>query len=166
MTQKQGTGNLETDGKLALPPIRQKIQARKANAPCFVSQAAPADLACQKPTIALSSRPVWGYTPRTRAVGQHAYIGARTQSLQGKGKRFAGNRHADDICRHSGNLLAENPRESDKEMVGAEGFEPPTLCSQSRCATRLRYAPNLPSIVTRHAPPGSLGNHGSALAQR
>src|SRR5579859_1609473 len=26
-------------------------------------------------------------------------------------------------------------------MVGAEGFEPPTLCSQSRCATRLRYAP-------------------------
>ena len=27
------------------------------------------------------------------------------------------------------------------QMVGAEGFEPPTLCSQSRCATRLRYAP-------------------------
>ncbi len=26
-------------------------------------------------------------------------------------------------------------------VVGAEGFEPPTLCSQSRCATRLRYAP-------------------------
>ena len=30
-------------------------------------------------------------------------------------------------------------------MVGAEGFEPPTLCSQSRCATRLRYAP-IPSF--------------------
>jgi hypothetical protein len=29
-------------------------------------------------------------------------------------------------------------------LVGAEGFEPPTLCSQSRCATRLRYAPTLP----------------------
>lgn len=27
-------------------------------------------------------------------------------------------------------------------MVGAEGFEPPTLCSQSECATKLRYAPN------------------------
>jgi hypothetical protein len=26
-------------------------------------------------------------------------------------------------------------------LVGAEGFEPPALCSQSRCATRLRYAP-------------------------
>ena len=27
-------------------------------------------------------------------------------------------------------------------VVGAEGFEPPTLCSQSRCATRLRHAPH------------------------
>ena len=33
-------------------------------------------------------------------------------------------------------------------MVGAEGFEPPTLCSQSRCATRLRYAPTvLPDCI-------------------
>ena len=31
-------------------------------------------------------------------------------------------------------------------MVGAEGFEPPTLCSQSRCATRLRYAP-IPVLI-------------------
>ncbi len=29
----------------------------------------------------------------------------------------------------------------DLSMVGAEGFEPPTLWSQTRCATRLRYAP-------------------------
>jgi hypothetical protein len=33
--------------------------------------------------------------------------------------------------------------QSRKKLVGAEGFEPPTLCSQSRCATRLRYAPIL-----------------------
>src|SRR5215472_443533 len=33
-------------------------------------------------------------------------------------------------------------------MVGAEGFEPPTLCSQSRCATRLRYAPTRSLIVS------------------
>ena len=26
-------------------------------------------------------------------------------------------------------------------MVGATGFEPATPCSQSRCATKLRYAP-------------------------
>jgi hypothetical protein len=28
-----------------------------------------------------------------------------------------------------------------RKVVGATGFEPATLCSQSRCATRLRYAP-------------------------
>ena len=28
-------------------------------------------------------------------------------------------------------------------MVGETGFEPATLCSQSRCATRLRYSPTL-----------------------
>ena len=27
------------------------------------------------------------------------------------------------------------------ELVGARGFEPPTPCSRSKCATRLRYAP-------------------------
>ena len=27
------------------------------------------------------------------------------------------------------------------EVVGVEGFEPPTLWSQTRCATRLRYTP-------------------------
>ena len=29
----------------------------------------------------------------------------------------------------------------EEEMVGAERFELPTLWSQTRCATRLRYAP-------------------------
>ncbi len=29
------------------------------------------------------------------------------------------------------------------ELVGETGFEPATLCSQSRCATRLRYSPTL-----------------------
>src|SRR3954454_20471838 len=33
--------------------------------------------------------------------------------------------------------------------IGARGFEPPTLCSQSRCATRLRHAPSDNSIVSR-----------------
>ncbi len=32
-------------------------------------------------------------------------------------------------------------------MVGARGFEPPAPCSQSRCATRLRHAPNAPSVL-------------------
>ena len=29
-------------------------------------------------------------------------------------------------------------------MVGLRGFEPPTPCSRSRCATRLRYSPTVP----------------------
>ena len=31
---------------------------------------------------------------------------------------------------------------SERRLVGAAGFEPATLCSQSKCATRLRHAPN------------------------
>jgi hypothetical protein len=31
--------------------------------------------------------------------------------------------------------------QEDEKMVGARGFEPPTPCSQSRCAARLRHAP-------------------------
>ena len=33
------------------------------------------------------------------------------------------------------------------EMVGATGFEPATSCSQSKCSTRLSYAP-----TRRHCP--------------
>ncbi len=29
-------------------------------------------------------------------------------------------------------------------LVGPAGFEPTTLCSQSRCATKLRYGPTVP----------------------
>ena len=36
-------------------------------------------------------------------------------------------------------------------LVGAAGFELATLCSQSRCATRLRYAPTA-RILTRQFP--------------
>ena len=38
-----------------------------------------------------------------------------------------------------------------REMVGAAGFELATLCSQSRCATRLRYAPTT-GILTLKSP--------------
>ncbi len=31
-------------------------------------------------------------------------------------------------------------------LVGVERFELPTLCSQSRCATRLRYTPRSPQL--------------------
>jgi hypothetical protein len=35
-----------------------------------------------------------------------------------------------------------------KSLVGETGFEPATLCSQSRCATRLRYSPTLEHFKT------------------
>ena len=41
----------------------------------------------------------------------------------------------------SADMLVGPDESMTDSMVGAEGFEPPTLCSQSRCATRLRYAP-------------------------
>ena len=34
-------------------------------------------------------------------------------------------------------------------MVGVEGFEPPALWSQTRCATRLRYTPTRPFYCLR-----------------
>ncbi len=37
-----------------------------------------------------------------------------------------------------------NPRVSRTFTVGVTGFEPATLCSQSRCATKLRYTPSHP----------------------
>ena len=36
-------------------------------------------------------------------------------------------------------------------MVGVQGFEPWTPCSQSRCATRLRYTPTEPIFYTESA---------------
>ncbi len=36
-------------------------------------------------------------------------------------------------------------------MVGVQGFEPWTPCSQSRCATRLRYTPTEPIFYTEKA---------------
>ncbi len=40
---------------------------------------------------------------------------------------------------------------SKRRLVGARGFEPPTSCSQSRRATRLRHAPSIYFSIFRHA---------------
>ena len=42
-------------------------------------------------------------------------------------------------------------------LVGVRGFEPPTSCSQSKCATRLRYTPNSRKLCHRAA---CLANRG------
>ena len=48
-------------------------------------------------------------------------------------------------------------------MVGVDGFEPPALCSQSRCATRLRYTPTRPADT--QVSWRTVGNAFSRLAQ-
>ena len=44
------------------------------------------------------------------------------------------------------------PAELLAPVVGARGFEPPTPCSQGRCATRLRYAPTRTSCLAWASP--------------
>jgi hypothetical protein len=43
---------------------------------------------------------------------------------------------------------SRGPESSKLEMVGATGFEPATSCSQSKCSTRLSYAPT--TCVSSH----------------
>ena len=50
-----------------------------------------------------------------------------------------------------GQILAGSISELIEKMVGVQGFEPWTPCSQSRCATRLRYTPTEPIFYTDRA---------------
>ena len=57
-------------------------------------------------------------------------------------------------CRHHVQHSTEPPEsrarlQDSRCVVGVEGFEPPTPCSQSRCATRLRYTPRKCCVQTR-----------------
>jgi len=46
----------------------------------------------------------------------------------------------DTFSKIEDNKISENAQ---KDKVGAGGFEPPTPCSQGRCASRLRHAPSV-----------------------
>ena len=70
---------------------------------------------------------------------------------------------------------AEDAREHERSlarlraasMVGAAGFEPATLCSQSRCATRLRHAPRSANEAPScHAPAAARNARVSVAARR
>jgi hypothetical protein len=58
---------------------------------------------------------------------------------------------------------------SHHKVVGVEGFEPPTSCSQSRRATRLRYTPTTEGTalarraVYRHCEGGAMRNKTASL---
>lgn len=46
-----------------------------------------------------------------------------------------------------------------QNLVSHEGFEPPTLWSQTRCATRLRYTPMFNSVINLNTALLSRGAH-------
>ena len=51
---------------------------------------------------------------------------------------------------HRNDKAAMNAALSFSNLVGVKGFEPSTLWSQTRCATRLRYTPKLRILARRH----------------
>ena len=53
--------------------------------------------------------------------------------------------------RYSLSFDQKKPRLSTRlfNVVGEEGFEPPTLWSQTRCATKLRYSPNCFRLIAK-----------------
>ena len=60
------------------------------------------------------------------------------------------------MCQRSGNRAKNQKGPAtvgrwafDQNLVGVKGFEPSTLWSQTRCATRLRYTPKLRILAGR-----------------
>ena len=128
--------------------------------------------------MGISSRREWGILlavqaeqdlgmRRRHGPGREAFTGAAGRICQRAARvdvgahpvavlveRGHGNQFANQFRRRNPRCAGRNGLDAvgDFRMVGAEGFEPPTLCSQSRCATRLRYAPTLRAgIAERHA---------------
>ncbi len=55
-------------------------------------------------------------------------------------KKSVGTREISQTQKSPGNAEA-------LKVVGEEGFEPPTLWSQTRCATKLRYSPRINGVA-------------------
>jgi hypothetical protein len=101
----------------------------------------PAELQAHMP-----SRPLW------LSTGERAGDGIRTRD-----KRLG----RPMLCQLSYTRLRMSCC-SNRTMVGTRGFEPPTPCSQSRCATRLRHVPS--SVRLRLRPREySVSPHGLTL---
>src|SRR5215217_9607142 len=74
----------------------------------------------------------------------------RAEKLKCWARAGEGNRTPITSLEGWGSTVELHPRGSRRGpvsfAVGARGFEPPTPCSQSRCATRLRHAPRRPGM--------------------
>ena len=88
---------------------------------------------------------------------------SRTRVRRSRGRR--GRDPACDLRRGHDGPAGEGRRALEEKVVGARGFEPPTPCSRSRCATRLRYAPN-PSEFKADAAPRDASTGAERGAER
>ena len=78
-----------------------------------------------------------------RLVVEHPFFGVGLAGLHRRAGRSV------NTCGHEANCSDESPDKAQRSrMVGAAGFEPATFCSQSRRATRLRYAPPVAPLDT------------------
>jgi Phage integrase family len=120
-------------GHLASHYLKREVERLSFGAPAGQQGSTSPPQVAQEPRSLL----VAGGAPKlplpadTRAVEQKA-APFTTRLLPGTGKA-----HAPPIARVA---VGKDPR--GLNSVGARGFEPPTFCSQSRRATRLRHAPS------------------------
>jgi hypothetical protein len=73
-----------------------------------------------------------GQFSRQEAFGQY-------RKLWSEGQRMLGRIPVER--RTVGGAVISQQKGAEREVVGATGFEPATSCSQSRCSTKLSYAP-------------------------
>ena len=110
------------------PPVPDTASQTKARLAGFEPAAHGLEVRC---SIQLSYR---------RIASEHRPPAARSGGRAGDGVRTRDNQLGRlTLCQLSYTRLL-HPAAS-PTMVGTRGFEPPTPCSQSRCATRLRHVP-------------------------
>src|SRR5688572_26615781 len=110
------------------------------------------------PSLTTGASPAEAGSPPTEAESNAAasntakriIIPLRNPAAEGKQWRRPRNGLGTTRCR-SGAFRPNRPADVSlsEELVGETGFEPATLCSQSRCATRLRYSPTDPVRTLR-----------------
>ena len=137
-------------------------------------------LLSSRSSLSLSSRGT--ESGSVRVPNRRSHTGTRTRSCcssapcerRDERNARAASRRASRRARHrnihvrtdAAGSVAPEPVQS--KMVGAAGFEPATLCSQSRCATRLRHAPPVIALERLHlmrrlTKPSNLGSHTPSL---
>ena len=115
--------------------------SRRRRPPARGSSNAEADLAAHVGGRGVAHQRVGAFA-RLRLVFQHASAPPRLARLhRGAGGLVDAREHACSSLSLPADPCGASRSGEARRLVGAAGFEPATPCSQSRCATRLRYAP-------------------------